>query len=161
MNELRPCRLADIRPAHIHDIAALEQCCFPTPWSPAACGAELGVAGGGGYAAVRDNIAGIDGYIFFRVIIDEMHILKIATDPASRNRRIASALLQKAIDLAREKGLQRICLEVRASNTAAVNLYRKFNFVLSGTRSGYYDNREDALLMTKNIEEGMTTWQRQ
>lgn len=41
-----------------------------------------------------------------------------------------------------------ITLEVRASNTPAQNLYKKFNFKKEGIRKGYYsDNGEDAIIM--------------
>ena len=46
-----------------------------------------------------------------------------------------------------------ITLEVRVSNTPAINLYSKYGFTSFGTRKGYYqDNNEDAMIMwTKNI----------
>lgn len=142
-----------ISAANITGIMAVEQNCFKIPWNLAAGAAELAITGGGGYAVTCGNDESIAGYIFYRVIIDEMHILKVATAPPWRKQRIASELLQKTIDLAREKGLRRICLEVRASNTAAINLYQKFEFASSGRRPGYYDNREDAILMSKEIAE--------
>jgi len=126
----------------------------------ASCAAELAVSGGGGYAVTRDDNGSIAGYIFYRVIVDEMHIMKIATAPCCRKRHVASTLLRKTIALARTKGLRRICLEVRESNMAAIRLYQKFGFTTSGRRPGYYDNREDAVLMNKNIEES-PTWQQQ
>jgi len=42
-----------------------------------------------------------------------------------------------------------VTLEVRVSNTVAQNLYRKYGFVITGTRPRYYrDNDEDAHIMT-------------
>jgi len=42
-----------------------------------------------------------------------------------------------------------ITLEVRASNTAAQELYLKYGFTVKGIRRGYYSNdREDAVIMT-------------
>ena len=51
------------------------------------------------------------------------------------------------------KKIKYITLEVRVSNTAAINLYTKYGFSSFGTRKGYYqNNNEDALIMwTKNI----------
>ena len=151
----------DISPANIDDVAAIEQCCFQTPWSPAACAAEIALAEGGGFAVTCDKGETIAGYILYRVMVDEMHIMKIATLPRWRRRQVATVLLKKTLTLAREKRLRRICLEVRASNLPAINLYRKFDFTLSGRRPGYYDNREDAVLMNKNITEEPLTWQQQ
>ncbi len=151
-DDLRP-RTAEISRANISTVACLEQRCFQTPWSPAACAAEITHGNGGGFVATCDNGETITGYIFYRMILDEMHIMKIATAPRWRKHHIATELLQKTITLAREKGLRRLCLEVRASNLPAINLYRKFEFTLSGKRPRYYDNHEDAVLMTKNILE--------
>ena len=45
-------------------------------------------------------------------------------------------------------GVERFSLEVRASNTPAIGLYRKLGFRQEGLRKGYYENpREDALIM--------------
>ena len=42
-----------------------------------------------------------------------------------------------------------VTLEVRKSNLVAINLYQKLGFEIVGTRKNYYfDNREDALIMT-------------
>ena len=51
--------------------------------------------------------------------------------------------------MAREEGAITSFLEVRAGNEAALTMYRKFGYMESGLRKGYYsDNREDAVLMT-------------
>ena len=151
----------DISMADIGNVAAVEQCCFKTPWSATACAAEIALAEGGGLAVTCHNDGMIAGYILYRVMVDEMHIMKIATLPRWRKRQIASELMRKTIDLAREKRLKRICLEVRASNLPAINLYCKFGFTLSGRRPGYYENREDAVIMNKNITEEPLTWLQQ
>jgi ribosomal-protein-alanine N-acetyltransferase len=46
------------------------------------------------------------------------------------------------------EGLSGVTLEVRASNVAAQELYRRFGFAPGGIRRNYYaDLREDALIM--------------
>ena len=161
MIEAQQFHITDISNICITGIAVIERQSFQTPWSLDACTAELSITGGGGYAALYGEDKTAIGYIFFRIVLDEMHIMKIATTHSWRHQGVASTLLAKAINLARRKWLKRICLEVRASNIAAINLYNKYEFEQSGIRPGYYDNREDAVLMTKNFEEGVLTWQRQ
>ena len=55
------------------------------------------------------------------------------------------------LDLARRaitRGSDSITLEVRASNKAALALYRRFGFAPSGVRKDYYkDPTEDALVL--------------
>ena len=56
-------------------------------------------------------------------------------------------------DFLKARKIKYITLEVRVSNTPAINLYSKYGFTSFGTRKGYYqDNNEDAMIMwTKNI----------
>lgn len=59
-------------------------------------------------------------------------------DRGWRGRGVGSALLQAAIDLARDRGLHKLSLEVFPGNVAAIALYRKFGFVDEGRRSRHY-----------------------
>ena len=54
--------------------------------------------------------------------------------------------MMELIDLARANGARHLTLEVRESNQAALELYRKFGFEPAGTRKGYYTT-EDAVVM--------------
>lgn len=61
-------------------------------------------------------------------------------------------LMRSVIDLMVKEGMERMTLEVRASNTSAQRLYERLGFVTAGVRKGYYsDNREDALIMWLDI----------
>ena len=51
--------------------------------------------------------------------------------------------------LADEKNLAFLTLEVRKSNISAISLYKSFGFCEVGVRKKYYENTEDAVLMTK------------
>ena len=49
-----------------------------------------------------------------------------------------------------------VFLEVRPSNTAALELYKKFDFAHVGKRRGYYpnkDGREDAYVLKRSLEK--------
>ena len=93
------------------------------------------------------------GYAGCWHVIDEAHITNIAIDKNFHRRNYAQALLKTLIDDCYKDKIKYITLEVRASNTPAINLYEKYGFVSFGQRKGYYqDNNEDALIMwTKNI----------
>lgn len=64
--------------------------------------------------------------------------LGMLVDRGWRGRGVGSALVQAAIDRARDRGLHKLCLEVFARNTAAIGLYRKFGFVEEGRRAQQY-----------------------
>jgi ribosomal-protein-alanine N-acetyltransferase len=87
------------------------------------------------------------------LVVDELHILSVATLPDFRRRGMARALLERAITFGRDKGARSILLEVRRSNAAAIQLYRSFGFWTAGVRPRYYaDNLEDAVEMTALLD---------
>ncbi len=91
----------------------------------------------------------IVGYLGLWYMVDEAHIVAIATHPAYRRRGIGERLLARALELARERDIKTVTLEVRVSNEPAQRLYEKYGFRRVGLRPRYYtDNGEDALIMT-------------
>jgi len=82
------------------------------------------------------------------------HLLNLAVCPARRRQGIAQALLGDALrrleDRAILEGTEplRVTLEVRRSNIAAQQLYRRYGFLPAGIRPRYYaDTGEDALIL--------------
>jgi ribosomal-protein-alanine N-acetyltransferase len=96
----------------------------------------------------------IAAYVFFRRVLDEMHILKVATARPWQRRQGAWLLMDEAIRRARKMGLRQVFLEVRASNIAAIRLYEKTGFTVAGRRPGYYyDDNDDAIMMIHTLKE--------
>ena len=94
----------------------------------------------------------IIGMICVWIIVDEIHIATIAVDINFRRQGIAKRLLANALYYAYNLGATSSYLEVRQSNIAAQNLYKKFGFEIVGRRARYYnDNHEDALLMNLSV----------
>jgi len=86
------------------------------------------------------------------LIIDEAHVATIATHPDFRRQGIGRKLLFHALMAAKAEGARTALLEVRVSNLAAQEMYRKFGFVEVNRRPHYYsDNGEDAILMTADL----------
>lgn len=134
---------------HIKDIARLEALCFSEPWS------EEGILEAyrlGTKFFIAENSKQLMGYIGIKAVIDEGYITNVAVYPQYRGIGVATALINKVFDFAKEKGLSFVSLEVRASNTAAVSLYEKTGFKEEGRRKDFYRlPREDALIMTKRF----------
>jgi len=79
---------------------------------------------------------------------DEAHVTTIASAPTMRGRGVGEFLLVALIHRGMEVGARWMTLEVRASNSVAQSLYRKYTFKEMGVRRRYYsDNGEDALVM--------------
>jgi ribosomal-protein-alanine N-acetyltransferase len=94
----------------------------------------------------QDHVAGVIGVWF---VLDECHLVMIATRLEERRRGAGELMLIGAVDAALARGSRVVTLEVRASNEAARSLYRKYGFQDAGLRKRYYsDNKEDAVIMT-------------
>jgi ribosomal-protein-alanine N-acetyltransferase len=95
----------------------------------------------------------IVGSVWLQTVLDEGYIGNVAVLPAFRRQGIADALLSALDDLAEERGLRFLTLEVRAGNHPARCLYEKHGYLPAGFRPGYYSApKEDAVLMTKEFE---------
>jgi [ribosomal protein S18]-alanine N-acetyltransferase len=76
----------------------------------------------------------------------------VLVHPQVRRRGIGAMLVHAALNWARDLGADEIRLEVRESNTGAVQLYERCGFVLAGRRAAYFaDPPEDALLMRRKL----------
>jgi ribosomal protein S18 acetylase RimI-like enzyme len=75
----------------------------------------------------------------------ESEILNLAVDPSRRRQGIARRLLEAVLENTETTWF----LEVRASNTAAVNLYKGLGFEASGRRELYYDNPPEAAIVMR------------
>jgi ribosomal-protein-alanine N-acetyltransferase len=94
----------------------------------------------------------ICGFAAARIIDREAEILNIAVDPLQRRTGVGSALVAAILEEAMRAEVQRVFLEVRASNQAAVAFYERHGFSKIGERKDYYrDPAESAVLMSKAI----------
>jgi len=72
----------------------------------------------------------------------------------SRGRGVGTALLQAAVDWAREAGVRKLELHVFPWNEPAIALYEKFGFEREGYRKGHYrrdGEYVDAILMAYEV----------
>ena len=125
----------------------LDQKSFSLPWPERSFRFEL-TANSASRSWVADLDGKIVGMIVVWLIIDEVHVATLATHPDFRRRGIAKKLLAHALRHLMDDGARSSFLEVRESNIAAQEMYRKFGYEASGRRPRYYkDNDEDAILM--------------
>ncbi len=145
-----PPRTLEISAMRTEDIARVlhvESLCFTTPWPRNAFLNELTDNKLAHYYIGRfeDRIVAYGG---LWVILEDAHITTVAVEPMHQHKRFGEQMLIKLIDEAIERGARWITLEVRESNIAAQNLYKKYGFTVVSTRRGYYsDNDENALVM--------------
>jgi ribosomal-protein-alanine N-acetyltransferase len=164
----QPFTLRSMEMKDIPAVMAIEQRAFPSPWPESAYRYELRARRNSmfyvlespeGTAQSRswpERLLGRDslqermliGYVGVRILEDRAHIATLAVHPNWRGKRLGKYLLLVALEQAFQKGKRRVTLEVRTSNRVAHRLYTGLGFVCTGERRGYYQNGEDAWLMT-------------
>lgn len=146
-------KLVPMDKSHLDAVAALERVCFSKPWPRSMLEDELYNPNVSLVVAEGEDGA-VLGYGEIGVVLDEGCLEKIAVDPAWRRQGVAEAILSAYLRFGRAK-LAFLTLEVRASNEAAIGLYKKLGFDEVGRRKGYYtEPKEDAVLMTVEFGGG-------
>lgn len=137
--------------SHIDDMLNIEKKCFPDePWTRKMFESELENMISAFLVGVDESGAALC-FGGMWLIADIAEITNIAVDPDFRRLGLGQKTLSLLCDICRERGVSQINLEVRDGNDAAIGLYKKFGFEPVGRREKYYDNKFDAILMTKKL----------
>ncbi len=167
---IRPMRAADIEA-----VAQLEQQVFPDPWPMSAYVEELLFTPKTHYFVLERPLPPsspawkgmrlpshrrreVIGLVGMRVETARgerrAHITNLAVHPAWRRQGWGRRLLRRAMESARPYTPQRVILEVRTTNEAAIALYRSEGFTIVRRMRRYYRDGGDAYLMEKVLSEG-------
>ena len=134
------------------ELSALDKLCVGVDgWSAEDFRSEAEKNGGIVLAAYDgDCLAGmIAGFI----AADTGEILTVATAPQYRRMGVARMLMEAFLAAVPDE-VETVALEVRQSNTAAIELYKGFGFERAGVRKRFYsDPDEDAYIMVRYMTE--------
>lgn len=132
--------------------AELEKRCFSSPWEFEEYEKSRQREDFSCLCAYTDGE--FSGFLMAFHVLDECHLLDIATEEKFRRRGIGAALICELMKRAGEKDGSVIYLEVREKNQAARGLYEKLGFVPVGKRKDYYKYpTDDAVLYTLTLGE--------
>ncbi len=103
------------------------------------------------------TVACVDGcvaaYCTVTALYEDADLCNIAVAECYRHMHIGTVLLEETIRLCGKNGVKRIFLEVRESNSIAINFYKKMKFFEINRRKRYYkEPEEDALIMCRDIK---------
>ncbi len=147
-----------IRPARRRDLEAvlrIEREHFSVPWNREYLAAELHNRLAHFFVACAEKSGDVAGYLLFWSLAGEIELHRIAVASAWRRRGIASRLLDRLLQAGLALGCERVVLEVRASNRAAIAFYEKRGFSQAGRRRNYYSRpEEDALVYSLALGKG-------
>jgi ribosomal-protein-alanine N-acetyltransferase len=142
-----------VRPPQLGDARALaeaELVCFSDPWPPQFFASEI-LADGRFNRLLVDAGGDMVAYLFCAWQYLDLHVLKVATLPQYRRAGLARRLMALAEDHAVETGGESLTLEVRQSNSDAIAMYEALEYERVGVRTAYYQDGEDAVVMTKRM----------
>jgi ribosomal-protein-alanine N-acetyltransferase len=136
-----------MRRRHLRSVLRIEAQVYPRPWSLSLFVSELALRTTRAYYVARVN-GTVCGYGGLMVSEEDGHVTTLAVDPAWHRNKIGTRLLLALARDAIRRGAVNLTLEVRVSNDAAQEMYRRFGFRPAGIRKNYYvETNEDALVM--------------
>ena len=125
-------------------LAEIHTQCFDNPWPEPVFTDLLNLPTSFGFLTQ-------EGFILCSDLGTDVEILTLAVLPQYRRKGLASQLLDALKQYIDSNQKTHIFLEVKCTNTPAINLYRKNNFIQTGYRKNYYhENGQmfDAICLT-------------
>ena len=133
----------------LEDVLTLESKCFKEPWNKMDCLNELNENPFSHGWLLYDDV--LVGYAFLWETFEMAQVARIGINPEYRRRGYGDILLKELCKRAKEQECEFMTLEVRKSNEAALNLYKKNDFVEVNVSKQYYPDGEDAIVLTKAL----------
>ncbi len=134
----------------LNAIAALERECFPENPRNVRMLAESFLSGRF-FGSLLEEEGVITAYGGISCVEDEAELELIATSEMYRRCGRAEKILFDLFEEANQRGIKRMFLEVRVSNSAALMMYLKNGFTGVYARTRYYPDGEDAVVMKKEF----------
>jgi ribosomal-protein-alanine N-acetyltransferase len=126
-------------PSDLEAVAAIQYCCpEAAQWDP-----RDYLAHDFWVAAREDRVAGF--LVLRRTAPDEGEILNLAVSPDFRRQRVASRLMETAL----QNFAGAFYLEVRESNEAAIKFYKSLGFQELSRRPQYYQSPPETAIVMK------------
>ena len=133
-------------------VVAIENTIYPHPWTRGNFADSIAA----GYHCWVVECAGeMAGYTVVMIAPGEAHLLNLSVAAPWQRRGIGREALSFVARLARDYGVEKILLEVRPSNEAAIALYAAAGFSEIALRRSYYPagkEREDAVVMQLSLD---------
>tara|TARA_Y100001968_G_scaffold237692_1_gene221036 strand:+ start:820 stop:1275 length:456 start_codon:yes stop_codon:yes gene_type:complete len=87
------------------------------------------------------------------IVLDELQITSIAIHPTHQRKGLGKSLLSDLINRSNSLRTKHIHLEVKDTNEPAKAFYKSMGFEIVGTRSNFYKDGSDALILTKHLNK--------
>lgn len=132
--------------ADVDQVWEIEHESFSDPWSKASFIEVISEPNNCYLVAAEDE--NIVGYCGYWGVVGEGYIYNVAVKSSIRRQGIGLGMLKELIIHAKCRGITSLTLEVRESNKAAIDLYKKLGFDEAGIRKDFYTKpQENAIIM--------------
>lgn len=142
--------------ADLDAVISIEDAIYPHPWTRGNFSDSLAA----GYHCWIVECGGeMAGYTVVMIAAGEAHLLNLSVAAPWQHRGIGREALNFALKLARDYRAEKVLLEVRPSNGAAIALYASAGFAEIAKRRSYYpagDSREDAIVLELDLNKPVT-----
>jgi len=141
--------IREMHPDDLEQVIRIEHEIFLFPWSIINFSDSIR-AGYHCRVLVQPNSDLVMGYGILMTGPGEAHVLTLGIGAAWQSQGLGRKMLRHLIELSRKHQAEFVLLDVRESNTGAINLYQRLGFQQIAIRKGYYPamcGREDALVM--------------
>lgn len=143
-------------PSDLSTIAALEKACFEPAYEEKQLLYELNE---NPYAHVYSALVDgeVVGYIDFMITFNSATINRIAVKEEYRRKGVGNLLLGQVLkdcEAQKDDVVEYLTLEVRESNATARAFYKKHRFEAVTTKTGYYEDGENAIYMVRCLIHG-------
>ena len=141
--------IRDMTVADVDEVYAIEKETFSDPWSKTSFLESIAEPSNHYLVAIVEGI--VAGYCSYWGVAGEGYIYNVAVKTSHLRQGIGIRMLKELIIQAVGRGIGSLTLEVRQSNVAAINLYKKLGFTEAGVRKDFYTKPvENAIIMWRN-----------
>lgn len=144
-------QLREMTSADLSAVAQIEMAAYQFPWSQ---GIFRDCLLAGYEAVVIEDNGFVVGYGIMSIAAGDAHLLNLCIHPTYQRRGLGRRILSALLARARREEVDQVFLEVRPSNAAALELYRRKGFNEVGVRPSYYQaesGREDAIILALTL----------
>ncbi len=144
--------MRDVMKADLEALLAIEEDLFQSEaWSKDVFESEFALLGVSRVYKVLENEGEIVGYFGLAIIDGVVDITTIAVTSHHQRHGLGTMMMNEILEISKQRGAQKIMLEVKPENLAAITLYQKFGFEVIGLRRNYYGPSKDALTMQRLV----------
>jgi ribosomal-protein-alanine N-acetyltransferase len=136
-------RLAE--PRDVPALLEIERASFSTPWTFREIEEELEKPLARVWVAARGDRLAAFGIQWF--VVGEAQLANIAVHPDFLRQGLGKEMMRRLLADAQVAGMEKMTLEVRTGNTAALGLYLQLGFVETSRRPRFYEDQDEAILM--------------